>query len=151
MIPSDFEDSNAEYNLPTSGNGKAGPPLKAFLGRLPGDSDGAPVRVVTRWRPIREEVEGLMQGASIWLHVMGEHMPAVAIGCFDPFKPVVQTGAAHGRPIDAGDPLELVDSLAAMDVLRALFKAEGLHPEEVVERVVKYVHAAEKMKKGLGG
>lgn len=145
MKPSDFPESNADYIQ------EGGDVLKAFLGRLPKDRDDAKPRIVSRWRPAREEVEALIEGASVWLHVVGrEHMPPVGIGCYDPFQPVVHTGSSNaGRPIEPGDPLEIVESLAALDTLRALFKLEGARPEVLVEKIVMYVRAAEKMRKGL--
>lgn len=135
MKPSDFDESNATY----------GEDLKAFLGRLPSEDD---VRMVSRWRPVRAEIEALAEGASVWVHVMGDHCPPLMLACYDPFKPITHAGSSGGV-IDPEDPLEITASLAAMDTLRELFKTGPMDAEGVLERVVKYVLKAEKMRKGL--
>lgn len=130
MIPSTFEDVNATFGKDTPG----------WLGKM--DSE---VKMITRWRPVRAEVEAMADGASAWLHVFDKEMPKVAIGCADPFLPVHETSAADIGAvslIDPNNPLRVSETLSAMGQIRYILKMdEQAHPEAVAEKVAMLAHS----------
>lgn len=140
MIPSQFKESNANLNAPIGKTEEQVETLAVWRGSM----DGEP-RVISRWRPQRAEVEAMASGASVWLHVMGQTMPPVALGCQSPFVRVVESTVASPTdkaPISEVDPLELATKAAAMDAIMdmVLPSQPTATAEDVVGAVARIIH-----------
>lgn len=115
MLPSDFPESNASFLPPEGQSERDISTLTAWRGTMNGE-----LRIISRWRPQRAEVEAMATGASVWLHVVGGEMPPVALGCANPFVKTITTllpTPADLAPIDEVDPMEMAEKAAAMDAI----------------------------------
>lgn len=82
MYPSGFDESNAILNPPAGMTADEVAALSIFTGQ---SADGLPV-VITCWKPTLEELLEISETGRVWLTVLGETMPPVALDGFSPFK-----------------------------------------------------------------
>jgi len=132
MIPSGFDEANANFGAQDN------TPIRAFR------EDG---HIVTRWRPVRAEVEAFTQGASVWCHVWDKTLPHMALTPLNPFLGVIEAAGEGGGFVDPVDPLEMAEKCAAHDMIKELLGLTVEPPEAVIKKVAELVHFVRKVRK----
>lgn len=77
-----FEESNRVLNRPRGMTAEQCDPLSVWAGEC---SDGVP-RVISCFKLTKEELEEINQTGRVWLFVVGQTMPPVALQTAHPFK-----------------------------------------------------------------
>ena len=59
---------------------------EAECSSLPVHVTTAPRQFISRWQPTADDLERLVRGEPIWIHVFGEGHPPIAVTTENPFK-----------------------------------------------------------------
>lgn len=81
MEAASFDQANCVLSPPSAMTADECMPLSVFRGMY---SDGQRV-VISCWKPTRDEIEEIKRTGRIWLSVLGEGMPPVALTTQNPF------------------------------------------------------------------
>lgn len=91
MIPTGFDEENDVLGKPPGMTADECEALSVWRGEY---ANGIPV-VVSCWKLRKEELEEIVRTGRVWLTVLGQTMPPVAINVQSPFAPQPPPGAPH--------------------------------------------------------
>lgn len=81
MLPKDFEQANIRFTKPKNMTDEQCGDLMVYKGI---DPNGMPV-LISKWQPSKEDIEAINNGEGIWLQIVSEVMPPVAVFTESPF------------------------------------------------------------------
>lgn len=85
MLPADFPQSNYVYEKPNNVSDELCVNLPAWKGVAENDGDDSLPIIISCWRFNKEDLETIQRTGQIWISIMSDNLPPIALQTVNPF------------------------------------------------------------------